>query len=627
MSEKKINPSVWYEVMKYIREVPGTVYEDQIRDLLLKLDNSIQVSKKIDEFLNQNIPDISEFVNTKKFLKKDNLTGEIYTIPSQRKFLDSVLSKECALKYNPFLYETEYHDTYGSRTMYDLKQPQVIKDNVGDDKIFRNENGILNIKLDEGCIIENFNISFVIKNLDSSVKSIGYIVAEGVIFKGKTSFSFDDNQYPSLLGGMFFDRAVFEDDFEMRNFTFDFNHSAEGIPSGRTNKVDFRNTRFFKNVSFKNVWFEGDTSNVELSFEDSRIQYNAKFITVAFGHTKLNFFQTIFGEFIDFVEGQPEEHKIQNEILLVNSSFSEDSEINFSDAEIHNGKITLKNISNMPTTKLCFSPIIYTDSRKDDCPDCILEIENCENTHTLYIGNVSELSLKNTRNYGKIVSADNWGNFDKPKTKGLFGTRIGGTRISNNLLIAVYNYGTSEDKEKSFYLKRDKVNDFMILKENFASLGAYDDEDDAFILYMEFKPFSISKKGKKSIIHLLLYRVLYDTGKYGISPGRVIFALLSLVMSFTVIYLIYAIIYGTGAFSIGHTYNNQFNYADFNTSVGFTCTKLLASFLYSLEGVFPYVSQFEPIHVGVCIFTAIENAIGSFLVGYFSVAVVRKTLR
>ena len=49
--------------------------------------------------------------------------------------------------------------------------------------------------------------------------------------------------------------------------------------------------------------------------------------------------------------------------------------------------------------------------------------------------------------------------------------------------------------------------------------------------------------------------------------------------------------------------------------------------MFSLECVVPFVSQYERISMFVCVVTAIENAIGSFLVGYFSVAIVRKTLR
>ena len=87
---------------------------------------------------------------------------------------------------------------------------------------------------------------------------------------------------------------------------------------------------------------------------------------------------------------------------------------------------------------------------------------------------------------------------------------------------------------------------------------------------------------------------------------------------------------GNAAFSLANTGNNMFDYSsvmDSGIKTGFSFMKLLASFLYSLESIIPFVSAFEPINVGVCIATAIENAIGSFLVGYFSVAVVRKTLR
>lgn len=654
---KKMKEVDWYNVMSYIREVSGTVYEDQICYLLRnKYNFDLPVKIDIVAYLHKNAPS-NVALNQKNFLKKDSVTGGIYTVPSQRKYLDKALREYGLkhnmreLKYNAYLYDDKYNNKNINKLVLDFSQdnPDNILKTVKHcchKKIFRIEHGILSIKFEENCIVKNFNINSIIKTLkkelDKEIQSIGFITAQGVVFEDKTSFAFegDPRDFPALLGGMFFDRSVFLEDFEMRNFTFDFKHSKEYIPFGKINKVDFRNTRFFKNASFRDVRFGGDTYDSEISFEDSRIQEKIEFINVDFEKTRLNFFQTIFGNYIDFIQDKSV-NDCNNEISLVNTTFSEGSNIDFSDAEIYSGKVWFHNIPSLPTAKLCFSPIVSGDNSRE-CPNITLEIENCEIKQTLYIGNVSELSLKNTRNYGRIVSAHNWGLFNdkyKKKTRGLLGTRIGGTKINNNLLLAVYNYGISKENN-NIGLKRNKANDFMVLKENFASVGAYDDEDVAFILYMEFKPYAIwynrnpqkkdNGKEKKEITHLILYRALYDIGKYGISPGRVIVALLFLIIFFAIIYLFFAMNYGTDAFSIGRTNNNSFNYANellANMSQGFTISKLLASFLYSLEGVIPFVSQFEPIHVGVCILTALENAIGSFLVGYFSVAVIRKTLR
>lgn len=158
---------------------------------------------------------------------------------------------------------------------------------------------------------------------------------------------------------------------------------------------------------------------------------------------------------------------------------------------------------------------------------------------------------------------------------------------------------------------------------------------------MEFKPYINStlrrrkRPGKKAPYKdawtNFLYKCLYATGKYGISPGRVIAALMVMVFLFGFIYFGASCIQGVDAFSIGGTLEGVWDYTNeaLHRQIiqGPSFMKLLVSFLYSLEGVIPFVSQFEPISLFVCIATALENALGSFLVGYFSVAVVRKTLR
>ena len=642
-----MNRSWWYDAMAYIRTIPGTVYEDQMYELIKGTYGITDINEDLEliDWIRLNAP--TEELKQRTFLKIDHSTGGIYTIPSQRKYLDPLINEMCGFKFNRHLYLDNYcADILPSDAeIYDFTNGLT---NEKTKKLFREEDGRLYIFFPENCIIRNFSLNDAIAN--TKAKSIGYIVAEGVIFEGKTDFSFEGDlrDCPSVMGGLFFDRSTFTDDFEMRNISVNFSrtiHSAND-KSYSTNKIDFRNTRFFGRAIFRDISFSGETADTEISFEDSRISSGISFINVIFDHTKLNLFQTVFGRFIDNPDCNSNEPTIcsvksRNHFKLINVSFSEDSIIDMSDSEICYGEITLRNISPLPTAKLCLSPIVYS-SNIHECPDCILLIENCENTQTQYISNVSELSFNNTRNYGKIIDDDNWGIFPKiyrTKTRGIFGTSIGGTKISNNLLIAVYNYANITNNPD---INRNKSNDFIMLKENFSSLGLYDDEDDAFILYMEFKSYNIwyrqNKNNKKKLknsrhrnskAYSILYRLLYDTGKYGISPGRVVSAVTILVFFFTIVYFIFACLLGTKAFSIGNTFYGQFMYDANMVSQAnrLSLSTLLISFLYSLESVVPFVSQFEPINIGVCVFTAIENAIGSFLVGYFSVAVIRKTLR
>lgn len=173
---------------------------------------------------------------------------------------------------------------------------------------------------------------------------------------------------------------------------------------------------------------------------------------------------------------------------------------------------------------------------------------------------------------------------------------------------------------------------FVMLKENFAETGLYDDEDDAFVLYMGYKPGLNTEARKRKqcnkleksalcvfdFIKCISYEFLHFVGTYGTAPFRILASLLTVI-------LVSALIYWGCA-------NNSTSMAVL--SLGKTLTNsalgernVLVALLYSLGNVIPFISAFEPIGKIVCAFTVLENAVGTFLVGYFSVAVVRKTLR
>lgn len=122
----------------------------------------------------------------------------------------------------------------------------------------------------------------------------------------------------------------------------------------------------------------------------------------------------------------------------------------------------------------------------------------------------------------------------------------------------------------------------------------------------------------------VLYRVLYETGQYGISPLRAVVATMVLLGVCAVLYFMAAITQGTDAFTLGSAMSGFWREGYTNPTV---FDAALASCMFSLECVVPFVSQYEPVSMFVCVVTAIENAIGAFQVGYFSVAIVRKTLR
>jgi hypothetical protein len=247
-----------------------------------------------------------------------------------------------------------------------------------------------------------------------------------------------------------------------------------------------------------------------------------------------------------------------------------------------------------------------------------LVIENCEITHTLYLSNAREISFKNTKNYSQIIAAENWGSVSdkdyKRKTEGLW-KRFGGTPIANRLLLAVYNDPDIDDKEKAFETRCSKANEFVMLKENFAAEGSYEDEDLAYILYMEFKPYDNARKNnKRKRQYHSLYKVLYAIGKYGLSPRRIVFTWVITVVLFWGLFCGHGYAFAWEPFSIGNALGD-------NPSI------IASSFLYSLGNAVPFASQFEPLEIVSSVLTVLESAFCAFLVGYFSVAVIRKTLR
>lgn len=659
---RNVDFEYWYKIMKYIREVSGTVYEEELLELLQSYPGGIpscpKDAGKVVDFLNQ----VNPFGVIGCFLKTDDLSGGIYTIPSQRQQLDGALFEHYEntaqpYSYNRFLYMEALQLPKSTWTFERILERD--KDRPETEKVFSlDEERQLKIDLTllEGkeVAVSDFDLQAIANHFQ--VMSFGKINAANVLFVGDTNlqFNMEFRSSPFLKNGMCFCGATFCKDLRIKNITFEMSAEEKTEEEYDSTKVDFRNVRFFGSVSFRDIRFIGDTSDTELSFEDARIAHGTEaggqlnkieFRNIDFAHTQLNLFQMVVGRFVfgiakaDKAEGRPD----QNRILFAHVVFAEDAVLNLSDVEINNGLIEMKNVPTLPASHFSFSPIaVLSDAKKEAqdrfdywCPDNYLLFKNCEIRQSLHICNVRELSFQSTQNYGKILEDGIWGKFDEKKhhkSVGLFGTKIGGTIINSHLLWAIYKCRCREaGKTAEFRLCCDKARNFIMMKENFAEAGRYDDEDDAFVLYMEFKPYLNGElKNKRTVDHKtkVLYKLLYDAGRYGISPGRVIVALGIMVGMFTVFYWIFALFLGGESFSLNATMGGIWCYLGKQITPSATLSeKFGAAFLYSLEGIIPFVSQFEPINFWVCILTAVENAIGSFLVGYFSVAVVRKTLR
>lgn len=647
----------WTETLEYVRTISGKIYRDQLFRLSKEnyqkyFQSEIPTTEEnIVDYLNQNTPTCMAEI----FLKVDPVTDGIYTVPSQRVTLDALLyAANENYVYNPCLYmDTPENMAATSEISFAQLQEKPFFQEV-----FR-LSGDMELTIDLTALRKHKIYGFRSFCLDEIAEyflnsaarpdafHFGKINACQMIFFGKTQLGFSPERIdlPTLSSGVCFSEATFCGSLHVENLVFSFDNKHSGGKESADNKLDFRNARFFDAVSFRDVRLTGDTADTELTFEDARIQEEISFVNVDFGNANIYFFQTVVGDFVSYVDAEPRSPAKPRKVQFKNIDISDASQIDFSDAEMTGAELVFENIPSFPQAKLCLAPAqVFKNGvlLPGYCPQNYLLIRNCEICRTLYIGNVAELSFQDSYNYSKIVGASNWGAFPGGKAYRSTSRGLGGTYISNPLLRAVYNNKHLLDSDNATNeLAYAKAKDFIMLKENFCSLGKYDEEDEAFILYMEFKPYinstllrkkkSQRKKPYKDLGSNFLYKCLYAFGKYGISPGRVVFALLIMVLTFGLLYFIAACTQGINAFSLNGTLHNVWNYADpaaFNSSVAHPLLlNLLVSFLYSIEGVIPFVSQFEPISLFVCILTVAENALGSFLVGYFSVAVVRKTLR
>lgn len=639
--------SGWIKTMRYIREVSGTVYRDELPKLMerfgCKHEKDEDEMEWLNEYLRNNLGECPEEVRELaekyregcNFLKCDSVTQGVYTVPAQRYILDPIIRSEMPeYRYNEFLYKDNVSDCRIPKlnTTEILAQKRYeCKRNTGTLKLILGEE-------DKAIGWENFDLKEVCCYIEQSEKiklrHIEEIDARGAVFYGHTSFLFElCDDAPDICGHILCSEATFCGDLEVCGLAMTAGKQQFIGISGKRSLMDFRNVRFFGNARFRDIHFTGDALDTDVSFEDARFSGELKFEDVDFGHTSLYCFQTVFGNYFSDKSGRDTDNgKTEGKFSLRNVHFSDSTELNFVDAEMEKGKILMRDIQALPVVRISPAPVLQSHC-KARCPAIHLEIINCEIHNPFYIRNVEQISFSQTENYSRIVEQDGWAEFNeksemRKKTRGLLGTYI-----NSRLLTAIYN-NDQECKQNGDTASAErcveKAMSFMMLKENFAAAGQYDREDVAFILYMEYKPYidavNMGKKPSCLLRRKMLYQTLYALGKYGVSPGRVLISMLLTVLVFALgVYYPLALVLGTQAFSLSNSLGGIWM-GEAATATSWL-EMLLASLLFSLEGVVPFVSQFEPIHLGVCFAAAAENFIGSFLIGYFSVAVVRKTLR
>lgn len=592
------------------------------------------------------------------FLKQDTITHSIFTLPRSRIILDRLIeyfygkfssiinletNDEC-LEFNRYLYEAppaynllsinDFSFETQKKTAIDkivysfqrlneaaLKGDETERNNIIDKlktcNFLIEDSKEKTIRIDfsklrsQGCSyahIHDFDLSTIMDCFANY--TIQSIKAEKTVFYGHTSFSAKNPSKYYIHESINFKCATFMELVEFKYLNFQCENKFK--------VVDFREACFLGSIRLQDCSFSNSGSASEISFEDAKICRLLEIKRVHMGNSTLNCFQTIFDE-------RPN-CKSLAQFMMCDSDFGSNCSIDFSDSEFRSheqSNVIFQNIKPMPPAKLLFAPDAH-----DHCPNVYLRINDCEVEHTLQIRNVMMLSFYKTavHDNAHIVEAPDWKELSseyrsnrsfREKSKGLIRTKI-----PNKLLLAVYNNDNTDcfdNNDNHFESKQQQLEfakgmDFLMLRENFRSQDLYDAEDMAFILFMEFKPVvdmrtKQDSKAKKCF-WTMIYKTLYATGKYGLSPIRSLVSLFILIIGFAFVYSMC----GQDAFSIGASLDGQ-------------CRGLGKCILFSAGNVLPFVSQFEPFSMCACILSAVESAIGAFLIGFFSVGVMRKLLK
>jgi len=160
-----------------------------------------------------------------------------------------------------------------------------------------------------------------------------------------------------------------------------------------------------------------------------------------------------------------------------------------------------------------------------------------------------------------------------------------------------------------------------LLKENFRSLGQYDDEDKAYVWLKHHeiraereseKDDSLWDKIKKTFTYGFKWLFFEKMGKYGTSPR-------SVAISISAVWLIWTLIYFWKFYLIGME-NSKADSLNLLNRLGLSMYHSAITFLTIGYGdIFPQGS--------LRLWSSIEGFLGLFLMAYFTISFARKVLR
>jgi len=362
-------------------------------------------------------------------------------------------------------------------------------------------------------------------------------------------------------------------------------------------EVSFHNAHINGEVTFNSTEFgDGDVSFNSAKFKDHEVSFK----NIKFGKGKLSFLDTTFGVGgISFLDSKFGDGEVSFESTHFNGA-------NISFAKVIFGEISFNNSTegNIKFELVQFNGKV--DMIVKSCKE--LKFINCVNNNVIIFPvkgekEIEELRFDNFVNVGRIQIDWVKNNIEK--------------LIKNDIEKVNQKQKEVDNEMRREYLEM--AEQFLLLKENFRSMGKYDEEDLAYVQYKQYERKSRWKWNEdvetgrtKRIIHKIIYPlewfVLDFIGRYATAPSRILKALIVNILLFGIIYYMLGLVIQQNAVL---KMNNLVTGFYFSAITSFTVG-------------FGDVSPNNPIIAG---FSCVEAFIGLFLMSYFTVAFARKILR
>lgn len=514
------------------------------------------------------------------------------------------------------------------------------------------------------CYVENFSLEEYRENRNIEKKScvkIHQFSAYNTFFDSRiaTDFSFAqfDDEYKNFENACFLNGAV---SFQSVNFhqggvNFSYTYFNDG-------NIDFSNVNFGEGeVNFKNSWFGTGHKN----FQDAHFgEGNVLFVNTEFNKGDVTFVNTIFkSNRVSFKVARFGEGKIGFHFARFHCK-----ELVFERTEFGDGKVDFRT-TEFADAKVSFNRAVFGNGeksfeasqhkggkitlRKSEWGDGNISFEQVEFDNTiLYLNNANfgkgNLSFNNSHILKlslKSCHLDYYVDLRLSKCKSIdlsdtvardiidikpydFPLEIETINFAGMRLIGrVYLDWLANDVKKLIYTqtnssRREKAEQFRILKENFNNAGQYDDEDKAYVQFKRNESRAVLHEAiKQNKISALWQYPIYAfkmlvfdrMGLYATSPIRVIFSNIVIYFIFAFLYTIIPYFTNTG---LSSSEAGQSFWIKFWDSVYYTG---ITYFTVGYGDILPAGS--------IRYLADITAFTGVFMMSYFTVAFVRKILR